>query len=545
MSTQLAEGPAAQSTRSPHLADSSLRPALTPVLTLVALTVIGFALRLVVARQSLFADELSTYWISATHSLGGVLSLVYGTGRIKHAEITPPLYFLAAWLTSQLGHAAIWLRMPSLIAGTLTIPLVYMVGLRSVGRRAALLAAAVTALAPFMIYYSGEARAYAVLMALTLGSTLAMLLAIDGGRTRWWVLYAVSSCAAFYTHYTCAFVLGAQFLWLLWAHPEARKPAVIANIAAAAAVIPWIPGMIQDFTSPTLKILSALSPFTPHDIALDLGHWTVGYPYVEAGGLRALPGLPALILLALATALTVVGLLARRLRAGSQKAISPVSRRVALMVLLALAVPVGEAVVSLSGNHIFGVRNLAASWPYLTLSCAAVVAASDRRIALVASGLAVIAFALASTKMLGERFDRPRYQAAADYVASHARPGDVVIDTTGSLSPGPLTGFDVAHHTRLRIVRAQSPAERDHPYGFLDPIVSLPQAIRTAVRAAAGHRVFLVEATFTTNITPLQSRLAAATARFPAPYRLVAQQRYPSIGLTSVKVYAPAGSSGQ
>src|SRR5437763_17076894 len=102
-------------------------------LAVAALTVAGAVVRVIVAHQSLFADELSTYWISATHSLGGVLSLMYGTGRIKHAEITPPLYFLAAWLTSQVAHAAIWLRLPSLIAGTMTIPLVYLVDRRSVG----------------------------------------------------------------------------------------------------------------------------------------------------------------------------------------------------------------------------------------------------------------------------------------------------------------------------------------------------------------------------------------------------------------------------
>src|SRR5947209_4342217 len=126
----------------------------------VALTVIGGTLRIIAARQSLFGYELSTYWISATHSLGGVLSLLYSHGHIKHAEITPPLSFVASWLTTRLGQTAFLLRMPSIVAGTLTIPLVYMLGVRSVGRRAALLAAALTCLSPFMIYYSSEARAY-------------------------------------------------------------------------------------------------------------------------------------------------------------------------------------------------------------------------------------------------------------------------------------------------------------------------------------------------------------------------------------------------
>ena len=73
-----------------------------------------------------------------------------------------------------------------------------------------------------------------------------MLLALDTGRARWWVVYAVAACAAFYSHYTCVFVLGVQFVWVLWAHPEARRAAVIATAAAAAGVLPWLPGLIND-----------------------------------------------------------------------------------------------------------------------------------------------------------------------------------------------------------------------------------------------------------------------------------------------------------
>src|SRR5437764_12926692 len=107
------------------------------VLAVAALTALGAVPRAIVAHQSVFADELSTYWISATHSLGGVLSLMYSTGRLHHAEITPPLSFLASWLTTRIGKSPELLRLPALLAGIATIPLVYGVGLKTVGRRAA------------------------------------------------------------------------------------------------------------------------------------------------------------------------------------------------------------------------------------------------------------------------------------------------------------------------------------------------------------------------------------------------------------------------
>ncbi len=182
-------------------------------------------IRVIVAGKGLFADEMSTYWIITAHSadagqpalhgLGGVISLVghvYPGGATT--EITPPMYFALAWLTTQLGHASELVRLPSLIAGIASVPVIYLLGLRTVKRAGALVAASLLALCPFMIYYSSEARAYSVMMLLVMVSTLSMLLAVDTGRRRWWVLYAVASAGAVLSHYTSAFVLAAQGVWV-------------------------------------------------------------------------------------------------------------------------------------------------------------------------------------------------------------------------------------------------------------------------------------------------------------------------------------------
>jgi hypothetical protein len=502
-------------------------------IAVVALTVVGAVLRVLVARQSVFADELSTYWISARHSLGGVLSLLYSSGRIQHAEITPPLSFLASWLTTRLGGSPELLRLPALLAGTATIPLVYLLGVRAVGRRAALLTAALTAFSPFMIYYSAEARAYGLLMVLVVGAVLSMLVAIDTGRRRYWVLYGVFSAAAFYTHYTSLFVLVVALIWLLWTQPQARRAALMANAGAFLLVIPWIPGLIADTQSPTVRILSALSPFTANAVRIDVEHWSVGYPY-SVIGLRQLPGTPALVLLALAVVVTAAGLAWRALHDGLPRP-SPVMW---LITLLALATPVGEAVASATGNHIIGVRDLAASWPFLALLAAALTMAAGRRAGPLVAILAVVAFALGAIRMLEPRFQRPDYQGAANYVAAHARPGDVVIDMSGALSPGPLTGFGIAFNRHLPVIRGRSPAESDHPFTVFDPIVPTATAAREAARVAAGHRIYVVYPTLisTQNINPVPTGL-------PASYHLALLHRLPGIEPTLVATYqGPAGS---
>jgi hypothetical protein len=390
-----------------------------------------------------------------------------------------------------------------------------------------------------MIYYSVEARAYGVMMALLLGSTLSMLLAVQTGRRRWWVLYAACSWSAFLSHYTCAFVLAAQLLWVLWAHPGSRRPAVIANVGAALAVLPWLPGLIQDLTSPTLKILSVLSPFNPGEVGRILGHWSVGYPYTfSETGLSSLPAAVGLGLLGFSVLVAVAGGLSQLRGASVGARLRTLDRRVLLTGSLAVATPVCEAVASLTGNHLFGVRNLAASWPYLAMVFALLLTVSGRRVRVLACALAILGFAWSATKMLSANFDRPDYDSAIGYIEHAARPGDVVVDETGALSPGPLTAVDVLLHRPLTVVRAAAPAERGHPFTFFDRMVTVDQALRTAIARAHGGRVFVIWSIFHTYITSLAERAAAGLGHVPAPYRAIGQHSWAGIGRTVVAVLA-------
>jgi mannosyltransferase len=505
-----------------------------PATLVVALvTLVGAAIRIAVAGDALFADELSTYWIVTAHGPRGVLSTVH-----SNAEITPPLYFVLAWLTAQLGHAPELVRAPSLVAGIASIPLAYLLGLRTVGRRAALVAAAVVAFSPFMIYYSAEARAYGLLMALVMLSTLTMLLAVDTGRTGWWAGYAVSSCLAVYTHYTCVFALAAQLAWLLWTAPEARKPAIVANLAALAGFLPWTTGLINDLSSPTAKILSALSPLTLFDIRQVLEHWSIGYPYSWVAKLDQLPGTPALVLLALALAMACWGLVraARRLRPRGR--LPRLDRRVVLVGLLFVSVPLGEGIASAVGDNIFGVRNLAASWPGLALLLGAILTAAGPRLGLIAGGLAVASFGLGAGKLLTDQYQRPDYRAAARYIDREAGSGDAIIDITGVLSPGPLSGLDAALRKPHRIFRAGAPEERRSPFGIEDRPVTLAAALPKAIAAAPRGRIYVVATVFPQQIPGLEERTRRVKSPYPDGYREIASHLYPGIAGTAVVVYA-------
>jgi mannosyltransferase len=494
------------------------------MLIVAALTAVGVALRLAVANQSLFADELSTRYIVAGRGLDDVVSLVH-----TDAEITPPLSFVASWLTTRIDVTPELLRAPSLLAGAATIPLVYLLGVRTVGRRAALVAAAFTTFSPFMVYYSAEARGYALMIVLVLGSTLALLAAIESGRARWWALYAVCTCAAVYTHYTSVFVLAGQLAWALWAHPEARRAVLAASAAAAVGFLPWLSGLRGDLDSPTTDILSALQPFDLPYVRASLAHWAIGFPYATPTTRVAdLPGVPALVVLALAVAVALGGVLA----AWRRGAVRPPGRRVVLVIVLAAAAPLGEAIASALGSNIFGTRNLAASWPAFALCLAALLLAAGRRLGPAAAALAVVAFGVGGLKLLDPDFRRPDYGAAIAFIDRSAAPGDIVVDGV-SLSPaGVPSTIDVAFAGRRRVLPLGRDEVRYDPFRIVALAPPAGDVVRRAARDVANGRLFLV-------IPPEGPLARDALAGLPPGSRRVAVRSYRGINRIEVVVVEP------
>jgi 4-amino-4-deoxy-L-arabinose transferase-like glycosyltransferase len=485
-------------------------PAALPLAVLV-LVIVGGILRLATARQDLFADELATYWVVSTRGLRGVVDTVWTT-----AEITPPFSFVMSWLTTRIGLSPVLVRLPALVGGIASIPLVYAVGVRTVGRGAALLAATLTTLSPFMIFYSAEARGYGILMALALLSTLSLLLAVDGGQRRWWVVYGLSVCLAAYTHYTAVFVLAAQLGWALWLHPSARRPLLVSTSVAVLLYLPWLTGLKGDMDSPTTDILSDYSTFSWEATRLTLGHWSVGFPFAgPPRTLSDLPGVPALLLLAASICVGSYGIVTNRSRL--QPWFAARGGHLGLVVLLALATPLGTALESALGPNVFSTRSLAASWPYLALAVAALVTVGRYSLRMVAAGLAVTAFAVGAVKMLGTDFQRPDYTALAQFADEH--PGSVVVDGAG-FTPGPLTNLDVESSSpSAEVFRLVVPEQMTTPFAVGEVLPDPADVARRAAAAADGGPIIVM--TFET----LQPATKELIELLPDGYELTDRKR--------------------
>jgi hypothetical protein len=429
------------------------------------ITLVALALRLAAFDESFFADEMFTYVISTRPSLHAVLA-----GVRSDLEISPPLFFAVAWAFQQLGDPFVWLRLPSLIAGVATVPVVYLLGLRTVGRPAALVGAGFFALSPVAIFYATEARAYALMVLLVALSTLVLLRALETNDRRWWAALAVLDAAAMYTHYTSVFVLAAQAGWALWSRRELAKPILLAHAGAAALYAPWLPFFLEDRDAPAQKVIGILEPFGFDTAVRHLGRLADGGPFVP---LTDLPGTPAFVLLGLAAAVGLAGLVWRAGREG----LRGVPDRVVLIAVLAVAAPAGGALYSALGDDIFVVRNLISSLPALSLAFAALLTALPRAAAAAALTLAFVALGLGAAATFEKDTQRPAYEEVAAHLEAIAESGDVVLDLNVFPEP-PGLALHVHIDPRLRVFKM----------GF--PNLEEQQALDAAL--ASGGRVLYV-----------------------------------------------------
>ena len=177
---------------------------------LALICVAGAALRFATLDvQSLWYDEAVT-----AHLLR--LDFAGMWHAIPDSESTPPLYYVLAWLWTQLaGTGEAGMRSLSALLGSATIPVAWALGRRLGGDRAGLVAAALLAVNPMLVWFSQEARAYALLALLGALSALLWLRMLErpgAGRAAGWGVVAGLALA---THYYAIFLIAPQALWLL------------------------------------------------------------------------------------------------------------------------------------------------------------------------------------------------------------------------------------------------------------------------------------------------------------------------------------------
>lgn len=258
---------------------------------LAAIVVLAAALRFgFITSQSLWWDEVVT-WQQARLPFGDMLAATA-------ADNYPPLYNVLAMASMALfGETELALRLPSAMLGTGNILAIYWVGRLCASRPAGLLAALLLTLSPYHLWYSGEARMYA-LLACTATAFAGTMLSF-AQRPRWWMGLAsiLSAVALLYSHPYGALTWGAICLGIvpLLRHNLPRLLTLAGlQLIALIAFVPWI-GVLLARAADIQSAGFWIEPVTPWSLFQLLVQLTSG-PFLFAAivvGIRLSFGKPA------------------------------------------------------------------------------------------------------------------------------------------------------------------------------------------------------------------------------------------------------------
>lgn len=114
--------------------------------------------------------------------------------HLRYQEAGGILYSLFMYGWYRLGDTEAFLRAPSVVCAVATVPVVFFLGRRLLGRRAALVGALLVALSPILTQWGRYTRGYALAILVGAGACLALVRVVErpsGGRVAAWVALGV------------------------------------------------------------------------------------------------------------------------------------------------------------------------------------------------------------------------------------------------------------------------------------------------------------------------------------------------------------------
>jgi 4-amino-4-deoxy-L-arabinose transferase-like glycosyltransferase len=237
-------------------------------ITLLAILILAAFLRFYrIDSQSFWNDEGN----SARLSERTLDLIIEGTA----SDIHPPGYYLLLhYWRAIFGHSEFALRALSAAAGLALVLFTYLLGRRLFDQATGLMAAFMGAISPFTIYYSQEARMYALLGALAAASTYLLVRTLTGCKREkvrskppascilLLASYVLTAAAGLYTQYAFPFVLlvhnlvfalwwlagGSGCAWRSLARWRWLALWIGAQIAIAVLYMPWLPIALRSVT---------------------------------------------------------------------------------------------------------------------------------------------------------------------------------------------------------------------------------------------------------------------------------------------------------
>ena len=241
---------------------------------------VGAALRFYhLGANSLWIDEFATLDI-ARHSLTDI-------PRLSSSEnFIPPLYFvLVHSVLRVLGDSEVSLRLLSALAGIGTIPIVWLLtAVIARDRTVAHVAAGLLAANPLHLWYSQEARPYALLLLFGCCALLAFARAVESASLWNWIAFWVCATLAILVHTTGIVFPVIAWTWGLWSPNRERllRPLLGSSLAIGLTCAPFFFGIAHALREARGAFHSPPRPITGLEIGYTLLTYVGGYSFGPA-----------------------------------------------------------------------------------------------------------------------------------------------------------------------------------------------------------------------------------------------------------------------
>ena len=500
-------------------------PSAREYLWLALITALAGFLRLYrLEHQSLWMDEVLTV-LSAHTSLGNVLFDPPVDPNI------PRLYYLLMATLQGIGDGEAALRAPSVLVGVLSVPLAYWVARVWIGK-AALLAALLLALSPLHVWYSQEARPYALLIFLGLLAVRFLQHALSAPRAAGARIgFVLTAAAAFYVHTVAVAFVGALALAVLLVTPGRERRSWLVTFAAVGVLA--LPGVYLLLRTPPTASANPFYVFNPAHLAYTLWTFAAGYSLgpnlieLRSDGVGSVRRSLAVILPLLGVFVVLLGLGVLHLWRTRRDALA--------FLLLWVTLPIAFVVLgTLVTTHPYNVRyTLMALPPALMLVATGTLALSGPR-ARHAAAAVVLAFSAVS---LWNYYGDPRYhrddnRGAAAFIRAAAAPTELVI-VSAAYTRVPLRHYLRDTPVKLVGYPSDGPPTADREGGLGAKFVQPDRLERELQQLVGSRRSFWLFLSRTFHSDPSGHLRRHADRRF----RAVA--RYAGPGVEAVRYVVP------
>lgn len=235
-----------------------------PCLVVSCITLLGMLLRVYhLGQKSLWLDEAKLFWIAH----GSVDATLMHNAADNSA---PPLYAILLNAMERVNESEVALRAISCIAGTVSIPLVYLFARKYASRGGAYLSAFLVATSLTQVKYSQQLREYSLAFLLAVAMYLIFCEIMKAPRWGRWAVFAVVWSVGIATQYGLA-LLGAVLLFMLIIAHRAEKITLLRGLAPQV-IVPVTVAIVYEFSLKYQLISGGFASGSTSDY-LASGYW--------------------------------------------------------------------------------------------------------------------------------------------------------------------------------------------------------------------------------------------------------------------------------